>query len=122
MKCDNSTVKQLFLYNHRMEIIASEFCLDAVGKNAPVTLYHCHNLKGNQQWQYNSMVKLITYCQKRCLEIKIYLGSSFLVASLVKTIALVIKHFVLFCRIKHLHIIQMVALHDRLLMIIHIRP
>lgn len=56
MKCHNSTLTQRFLYNNKMEIVASKYCLDAIGINAPVTLHRCHGLKGNQQWQYNSMV------------------------------------------------------------------
>lgn len=41
------------------EIRADEYCLDASAIDKPVTLWPCHNEKGNQEWLYNEAVNYL---------------------------------------------------------------
>lgn len=45
---------QAFLITKTHAIRNDELCLDAVGVGAPITLWSCHNLQGNQKWIYNN--------------------------------------------------------------------
>lgn len=49
------------------EIRADENCLDASTIDKPVTLWPCHNEKGNQEWLYNEAVNYLQILLFECL-------------------------------------------------------
>lgn len=59
--CHNLGGNQLFMLTENDEIRADQNCLDASSVDKPVTLWPCHNERGNQEWVYNESVN---YLQK----------------------------------------------------------
>lgn len=62
---------KVFSYTANKEIRTDDLCLDVSKLNGPVTMLKCHHLKGNQLWEYDPVVNIISttwrvymYCVK----------------------------------------------------------
>lgn len=47
---------QVFSYTANKEIRTDDLCLDVSKLNGPVMMLKCHHLKGNQLWEYDTVV------------------------------------------------------------------
>lgn len=52
---------QVFSYTANKEIRTDDLCLDVSKLNGPVMMLKCHHLKGNQLWEYDSVVSGRSY-------------------------------------------------------------
>lgn len=58
---------QVFSYTANKEIRTDDLCLDVSKLNGPVMMLKCHHLKGNQLWEYDTVVS--DACYSICEEI-----------------------------------------------------
>lgn len=52
----------MFSYTADKEIRTDDLCLDVSRLNGPVVMLKCHHMKGNQMFEYDAEVRLLTYC------------------------------------------------------------
>ncbi len=68
-RCDGLSGNQLFVYTKRKQIVADDNCLDASDAEKPIKLIRCHNMGGNQMWEYNELTNTIIHkTTKLCLD------------------------------------------------------
>lgn len=53
---------QVFSYTADKEIRTDDLCLDVSRLNGPVVMLKCHHMKGNQMFEYDAEVGLLTCC------------------------------------------------------------
>ncbi|XP_037050346.1 polypeptide N-acetylgalactosaminyltransferase 5-like [Bradysia coprophila] len=66
--CAVSAANQIFLVTKRKEIRNFDQCIDAASANATVQTWQCHNLGGNQQWEYNDQDMTLRHITGNCLQ------------------------------------------------------
>lgn len=63
-RCICMCVWQVFSYTKKKSLQADDLCLDISSSSGPVKLMACHNLGGNQLWEYDR-----TVCNERVITI-----------------------------------------------------
>ena len=58
-ECNEAAGNQIFFLSKENEIRNYDVCLDAASNNGTVKTLHCHNMGGNQKWEYDEQVSLI---------------------------------------------------------------
>lgn len=68
--CQNGkSSSEVFSLTKRDEIRREEMCLDALGKlNQTVSVMHCHEQRGNQEWKHNRETGTIIHSSSLCLD------------------------------------------------------
>lgn len=51
---------QVFSYTKKKSFQTDDLCLDVSSVRGPVKLFQCHGLGGNQKWQYDKQVTMVT--------------------------------------------------------------
>lgn len=59
--CHGLGGNQGMLITELNEIRPRKLCLDAVSNGTPVTIFTCHEMRGNQEWLYDDKAKTIIH-------------------------------------------------------------
>ncbi|KAG4069665.1 hypothetical protein HA402_014688 [Bradysia odoriphaga] len=66
--CTESASNQIFLVTERKDIRNFDQCIDAASDNTTVKTWQCHNLGGNQHWEYDDQDMTLRHISGHCLQ------------------------------------------------------